>query len=110
MKFKINDRTWEIKEMSQEYIRQHMIDYKYDGTVGEGKYYGQTYYDEQIIYIDKDLHPEQKRQTLIHELTHCYIGCYFFNIHDCTEEDICNISACSHDMVHKIVEDYFKEK
>ena len=32
MKFKMNDRTWEIKEISQEEIRQHIIDYKYDGV------------------------------------------------------------------------------
>lgn len=110
MKFKINNRTWEIKELPQEEIREHLINYKYDGQPGEGKYYGQTYYDEQIIYIDKDLHPEQKRQTLLHELTHCYIGCYLFSSKQFTEEDVCNISACSHDLIHKIVEDYFSIK
>lgn len=110
MKFTINDRHWEIKELSQEEIRQHMIDYKYDGQPGDGKYYGQTYYDEQIIYIDKDLHPEQKRQTLLHELTHCYIGCYLFTFKQFSEEDVCNICANSHDMINKILNDYFKEK
>ena len=63
MKFVINNRTWEIIELSQEEMRQHIIDYKYDGEPQQGRYYGQTYYDEQKIYIDKDLHPEQKRQT-----------------------------------------------
>ena len=107
MKFKINNRTWEIKELSQDEIRKHFIEYKYDGEIGEGKYYGQTYYDEQIIYLDKDLHPEQKRQTLLHELTHCYIGCYLFSSKQYLEEDVCNICACSHDIIHKIVDDYF---
>ena len=32
MKFKMNDREWEIIELSQEEIRQHIIDYKYDGN------------------------------------------------------------------------------
>ncbi len=108
MKFKMNDRTWEIKELSQEEIRKHIIDYKYDGEPGVGKYYGQTYYDEQTIYIDKDLHIEQKRQTLMHELMHCYIGNYLYSTKEYTEEDLCNISANSHDIIHKIVEDYFK--
>ena len=109
MKFKMNDRTWKIKELSQEEIRKHIEDYKYDGKPFEtGKYYGQTYFDEQIIYIDKDLHIEQKRQTLMHELMHCYIGCYLYDFKSFDEENICNISANSHDIIHKIVEDYFK--
>lgn len=109
MKFKMNDRNWEIKELSQEEIRQHFIDYKYDGNPSEvGKYYGQTYFDEQIIYIDKDLHIEQKRQTLMHELMHCYIGCYLYEFKSFDEENVCNISANSHDIIHKIVENYFK--
>lgn len=110
MKFEINNRTWEIKELSQEEIRKHLIDYKYDGKPQAGKYFGQTYYDEQIIYIDKDLHIEQKRQTLLHELMHCYIGCYLFSFKEFTEEDLCNISANSHDIIHKIIKKYFKEE
>ena len=56
MKFKINNRTWEIKELSQEEIIQHIIDYKYYGEpIKDTRYYGQTYYDEQIIYIDKNI-------------------------------------------------------
>lgn len=109
MKFKMNNRQWQIKEISQEEIRQHIKDYKYGGEpIETGKYFGQTYYDEQIIYIDKDLHIGQKRQTLMHELMHCYIGCYLYEIKEYTEEDVCNISASAHDIIHKIVEDYFK--
>lgn len=108
MKFKINNREWEIKELSQEEIRQHMIEYKYSGKPQLGKYYGQTYFDEEKIYIDKDLSKGQKRQTLLHELMHCYIGCYLFqNNKDYTEEELCNISASSHDIIHEILDKYF---
>ena len=110
MKFKMNDRTWEIIELSQEEIRKKYKEYKYDGEPQDGRYFGLTYMDSQKIYIDKDLHIEQKRQTLLHELMHCYIGCYLFNHDNYTEEHICNISANSHDIIHKIVDDYFKEK
>ena len=111
MKFKMNNREWEIRELSQEEIRQHIEDYKYDGKpIKVGKYFGQTYFDEQIIYIDKDLHIEQKKQTLLHELMHCYIGCYLYEFKSFDEENVCNISANSHNIIHKIVEDYFKEK
>ena len=111
MKFKMNNREWIIKELTQDEIRQHIKDYKYDGEPREGKYFGQTYLDEQTIYIDKDLCIGQKKQTLMHELVHCYIECYLCNYYQkCTEEDICNISANSHDIIHEIVENYFKEK
>lgn len=108
MKFRINGRTWEIIEISQEEIRQHIIDYKYDGPPSDGRYYGQTYFDEQKIYLDKGLNKEQKRQTLLHELMHCYIATYIaLDIKEITEEILCDISANSHDIIHKIAEDYF---
>ena len=78
MKFKINNREWKIIELSQEEIKQHMVDYKHDGEPENGRYYGQTYFSEQKIYIDQDLHIEQKKQTLLHELIHFYIGCFLF--------------------------------
>lgn len=107
MEFQINGRHWEIIELSQEEIRQHIIEYKYDGEPQNGKYFGLTYFDEQKIYLDKNLHIEQKIQTLIHELMHCYIGCYLFqNSNNYTEEDLCNISANSHFIIERIVTKY----
>lgn len=108
MKFKMNDRVWEIVEKSQEEMRKTFSDYKYDGEPKEGRYFGLTYLDNQKIYIDKDLCEEQKRQTLLHELMHCYIGCYLYtNDKNVNEENLCDISANSHDIIHKIVTDYF---
>lgn len=109
MKFKINGRTWKIKELSQEEIRQHKADYKYDGNVAEtGKYYGETYFDEQTIYLDKDLHEEQKRFTLMHELGHCYIGTFICHQDkQYNEEEVVDLISNSHYIIHKIVEDYF---
>ncbi len=110
MKFKMNDREWEIIELSQEEIREKFREYEYDGEPKEGRYFGLTYLDNSKIYIDKDLCLVQKKQTLKHELMHCYIGCYLFNVEkEYTEEDLCNISSNSHDIIHKIIEDYFKE-
>ena len=37
MKFEMNNRTWEIKELSQEEIRKHIVDYKYDGQPQDAK-------------------------------------------------------------------------
>lgn len=110
MKFKINNREWVIKELSQEEIKQHMIDYKYDGQPSDGRYFGQTYFDEQTIYLDKDLHKEQKRQTLMHELGHCYIGTFITHQNkEYDEETVVNLISNSHDIIHEIVEDYFRK-
>lgn len=106
MKFKINNRDWIIKEVNQKQLRELEKDNEERNT-----YYGLTVYDEQTIYIWQDLHPQQKRQTLIHELFHCYVGCFYsFQETVYTEELVCNLVGNSHDIIHKIVTEYFKEK
>ena len=101
MKFKMNERNWEIKEVSKQFL-----DEKY-ATVEDGEMFGITDYQEQIIYLWEELHKEQKRQTLIHELVHCYIGCYMsFEDMEWHQDVICNMVANSHDIIHRIVEDY----
>lgn len=108
----MNKRTWEIKELSQEEIRKHIVDYKYDGQPQEGRYYGQTYFDEQTIYLDKDLHPEEKMHTLIHELAHCYIGSFITSQDDISysEEDVVDIVSNSYFVILEIVIGYLMEK
>lgn len=110
MKFEMNNRIWEIKELSQDEMRETFT--KYDDPSKTGRYFGLTYMDNSKIYIDKDLCLDQKKQTLKHELMHCYIGCYLFNDdnRNYTEEDLCNISANSHNIIHDIVEKYFKKE
>ena len=107
MKFKINDRDWEIVEASQ----AKMCEVEGVEEDARNKFFGLCCYDSQTIYIWEDLHPQQKRETLLHELFHCYIGVY------CSFEDmqwnidiICNLVGNSHDIIHKIVEDYFDTK
>lgn len=104
MKFKMNDRDWEIIEVDQNKMRELENDENEKNT-----YFGLTVYESQIIYLWDGLHPQQKRQTLIHELFHCYVGCYYsFQETAYTEELVCNLVGNSHDIIHKIVEDYFK--
>ncbi len=109
MKFKMNNRDWEIIELDQEGMRKTFT--KFDGEPKDGRYFGLTYMDDGKIYIDKDLCIGQKKHTLMHELMHCYIGCYIDTSDNMyNEEQLCNISSNSHYIIHKIVEDYFKEK
>lgn len=105
MKFKMNDSYYTIIEVEQEKLQKEMSD------ENDGYYYGQTRFQKQIVLIDKNLSIERKRKTLIHELTHVYIREYL-TTRDINpdEEVLCDISANSHDIIHKIVEDYFNRK
>lgn len=106
MKFVINNREWKIKEVNQEDLCKELNDFN-----GEGNYYGLTIPNIQEIWLWKDVKKEQKRKTLYHELMHCYLFSYVsFNNIDFSIDDFCDISANSHDVIHKIAEDYFKEE
>ena len=105
-KFKMNDRIWEIKEVDKEWLLE---EYKkeYDNAV---YCFGLTRYSKQVIYLNNELCDDVKKQTLYHELMHCYIWNYIHSFSEISEEALCDISANSHDIIHKIVEDYFKDK
>lgn len=104
MKFKINGMDWQIKEVSQEYLKRVVEDKENDG-----EYYGLCRFKTQTIYLFEDLPFQQKRKTLMHELTHCYIGSHitFTFLNNATEDVWCDIVANSHDIIHDIVEAYF---
>ena len=103
MKFKINGIEYVIKEVSQKEF--------WDYRVEDGFYYGQTHFQTQEVWIDKDLPIRKKRKTLYHELTHVYIR-EFLTSRDINpdEEVLCDIAANSHDIIHRIVKDYLGGK
>ena len=102
MKFKMNDNEWEIKEISNAEMND---------MFGEDGYTdGVTCYGQHIIYINNDI--IDKKRTLYHELMHCFLYEYGHNQNadkSFSYDDVCEVSACSHDMIHSIVEEYFKE-
>lgn len=109
MKFKMNNREWTIQEVDQQEMRQLIKEY--DGVVEDlGQYFGSTQPAKQKIFLYNDLCFEQQRQTLMHELMHCYVLSYLFSVKDYNEEDLCNISANSHDIIHNIVEQWEQKK
>lgn len=109
MKFKMNGRNWAIKELNQKEIRNEIS--KRGGTTPEDlMYFGITFYDNNVIFLDANLCPDRKRATLIHELTHCYINEFTGHAdRSFREEDVCDIVANSFDIVKGIVEKYFKD-
>lgn len=108
MKFKINNKKWNIEEVSQEQMREIMK--KHNDKPDEiGRYFGLTYTDIQTIYLDKDLCLDRKRSTLLHELGHCYINTFITHQDkNYNEEDVVDIISNSHDIIRKIVDDYFE--
>lgn len=116
MKVKINNLNWEIKEGTQEEIKTIMkekADKGIDDDPSEsGRYFGSTFLDDQIIILDKDLPQDRKRRTLLHELTHAYIGCYITHLADTKygEELVCDIVSNSYDIITEILNKYFKDE
>lgn len=106
MKFKMNNVEFKIKEVDQDELQKWHNDEEEPGY-----YYGQTHFMTQEVWLDKICSKEKKRKVLIHELTHAYIREYLSASDiELNEEILCDICANSHDIIHKIVEDYFKNK
>ena len=110
MKFKINNKTWYIKELSQQEMKEELKKH-YENPITDGKYYGLTYADIQTIFLDKDLCQDRKRSTLLHELGHCYIITYITHQdRNYNQEDVVDIVSNSHDIIRNIVDKYFEVK
>lgn len=102
MKFKMNNKEFEIKKVSKNEMW---------GDAGEAKksdrdYLGKFNAYTQEIWLSNDLSKEQEIETLIHELIHCYMWCYCTHLEQCDEEDICNIGSKSHFIIDEIIERY----
>lgn len=106
MKFLMNNREWNIIQIDKE----QLIDLYKLITKDENveTVYGLTNYEKKIVYINYKICKEKMIQTLKHELMHVYIEEYCAQKEEYDEEELCNISANSHDIIHKIVEDYLK--
>lgn len=114
MKFRINGTNWEIKEATQEQLKTIKNSRAGNGEKEDIKslterYYGITFTDLCMIYLDQDLPQERKRKTLLHELAHCYIVSYITHEEkNYNEEMVADIVANSHDIIKDIVDKYFE--
>ena len=99
----MNDLIWTIKYATADEVKSVFNDESKDSY-----YYGATTMSTQKILINKEVSKEKQRETLYHELMHCYIYCYLCDGLQFDEEGVCNISAKSHNMIHRICEDFFK--
>lgn len=107
MKFKMNNHEWTIAELPKNEIKTMYEEETKSETI---TVYGITKFETHEIFINKEMCFDMKRKTLMHELMHCYIEEHIsLSLEEFDDEMVCNISANSHDIIHKIVEDYFKE-
>ena len=74
MTFEMNNRIWEIKEIS----KQDIIYYYKNVTKEEDieTVFGLSDFENQIVYINNSIKLDKKKQTLMHELMHVYIDEY----------------------------------
>lgn len=114
MKFNINNVEWEIKEATQKEIKtiQNTRRANEEENIKDinNRYYGITYNDDCIIYLDKDIKQDRKRKTLLHELTHCYIASYITHQEkEYDEEMLADIVSNSYDVITEILNKYFEK-
>ena len=114
MKFKMNDIEYEIKEVTQKEYKNYRKEEDEltnceETDTSKGVYFGASHHYKDIVFIDKNLPYDRKKRVLMHELMHCYISEYInHQDNNYSEEDVADISANSHDIIHKIIKDYFK--
>lgn len=115
MKVKINGVEWKIEEKKQAEIKtiQNIRKGNEEENIKDlnNRYYGITYTDDCIIYLDKDLPEDRKRKTLLHELAHCYINSYITHEdREYNEEMVADIVSNSFDIISEIVNKYFSNR
>lgn len=96
----LNGSIWEIKMISNDEMMSRVNNM-------EGFTHGLTEYSQNIIYINEST-PAIKR-ALYHELLHCWLyehGHNQFEGKRFNNEDLCEISACSHDIIDELAKDF----
>ena len=107
MKFIINNSEWKIIEQNSNVMLEK---YKEDVDDRVTFAFGLTIFSKHEIWINKEMHSDQKIRTLKHELTHCFIYNYgLYNVPNFNEEMACDLVASINDFVNEIVEKFKKE-
>lgn len=101
MRFIVNNFEFEILEVSG----------KDDNLKVSNDYrWGICDYEQRKIFLWKDLSFANKKQTLIHEVTHAFIEAYGFIQVNFTDEIVCDFVAAHLSEIQRIVNNYFVEK
>lgn len=100
MRFKANNLTWNIDFVNEDTSLMNS---------DNGMYFGLTEYQSQKISIRTGLSKEMTRETVIHELVHCFLFsfgvCGFTSLN---EEQVCNFVGSHLDKIYEITEKFMK--
>lgn len=100
MKVKIKDYDYEIIEVEKD---STLLKQEEDRVT-----FGQTDFENQKIYLNKDVTPIRLKKTLIHELTHAFAEAYGFSERLFDEEELCLFSEAYLEDIISICSEYFK--
>lgn len=101
MKFKVNYFEYEILELDS-HDERLKIDNDY--------HWGICSYKDRKIYINKDLNFINKKETLIHEVTHAFIEAYGFLQVNLTDEIVSDFVAAHIFNILRVINEYFKKE
>lgn len=108
MQFKINNKTWEIKELDNKAFIELIEKLKEEQSLQyEGLVLGFCDYASHSIYLNNYQCEEEKKATLTHELIHCWLWSHGASYMSYSEDAVCDTVSASYDFIHKIINDYF---
>lgn len=101
MKVKIHHHTYDIIEVDS-----------FEDAPAKTIAFGHTDFIKQTIRLNKHLKSEQKRQTLMHELTHAFMWCYGYGQieEQMPVEVMCDFVGCFAEDIIRITDKYMGGK
>lgn len=99
MKFTVNCLKWVIEYVNADSIVMNN---------SNGLFLGLTEYDSQHISIRSGLSKEMTRQTVVHELCHCFLFSYGITCDWYDEEQVCNFFGSHADVIISIADKFMK--
>ncbi len=107
MEFLINGQKWKILiKTKQELINKYNSEHEDKAVYA----FGVTIYSDHEIWINEELCPDQKQNTLRHELAHCFIWSYgLYNTTGDHDEAMCDLISASNEFIYNVVHQFKEE-
>lgn len=100
MEFTVNKLNWKMEYIDSENVQVNNED---------GCFLGVTDFIDQRIIIRKGLTEQMTRQTVIHELCHCFLMSYAVHTSCYDEEQVCNFLGAYIDDILELTNKFMKK-
>ena len=100
MKFIVNKLEWSIKHVNEDKVLLNHEDETFLGL---------TDYIKQTISIRKGMSEQLTRQTVIHELCHCFLFSFGISTESYDEEQVCNFFGSHADTILDLTDKFMKK-